>query len=165
MIVTATSTDLPGALPVGGIVRETDTGIFRQRVDETTWTEVARRFRLSRAAGARLPEGVTNVARPSKWGNPWKLEHLAGRELPWTVICRMWPVRAEFKTEDQARGFAVQRHRVALRNGSGLIRVSLEDVLRELVPSPRVACWCHFDELCHGDNYLEVIVEQAMFGG
>lgn len=157
MIIETTSTSLPGALPVGGLVREIDTGIIRRRVDEIQWVEVGRRFRLSRVAGARLPDGVMNVARPSKWGNPWIIEESPGRELPWTVVNRLWPTRAEFKTKDEARAFAVTRHRVALLSGAAFLRVTVDDVRREMT-SYRVACWCHFAEVCHGDTYLEVLL-------
>lgn len=162
-MITATSTTLPGALPIGELVRETDTGIIRRRTAETTWLEVGRRYRLSRTAGFRLPEGVTNVARPGKWGNPWVIEHLKRDEMPWTVTNRTWPVRAEFATEDEARGFAVERHGLALSRVSSLshiLKVTVDDVLREIGPDPRVACWCHLEDLCHGDNLLEVIARR-----
>jgi hypothetical protein len=34
---------------------------------------MAERIRLRRSKGWRLPEGAVVVARPSRWGNPWKI--------------------------------------------------------------------------------------------
>lgn len=162
-MITATSLTLPGGLPIGQTVRETDTGIVRRRTSEHAWTEIGRRLRLSRTAGFRLPAGVTNVARPTKWGNPWVMEHLNRDDMPWTVTCRGWPVRTEFATEDEARRFAVERHHLALDRRTvltSILRVSVDDVLREIGPDPRVACWCRLEDLCHGDNYLDVIARR-----
>lgn len=36
-----------------------------------------KRLQLSRRKGYRLPANAVNVARPTKWGNPWK-KHDAG---------------------------------------------------------------------------------------
>jgi hypothetical protein len=38
-----------------------------------------RRFRLSRKKGAKKPAGAVVIARPSKWGNPYKIGTLTRR--------------------------------------------------------------------------------------
>ena len=39
-----------------------------------------RRLKLSRQKGARLPQGAVVVARPTKWGNPYRPDKLTRAE-------------------------------------------------------------------------------------
>lgn len=103
-----------------------------------------------------MPPGAVKIDRTTKWGNPFRIEKLTG-ELPWTVTCTRWPTRAAFATEPEAHAFAVQRHRRSLLTGSGILVVHVGDVFRELSEVDFIACWCGLGELCHGDNYLEVL--------
>ena len=89
-----------------------------------------RRFQRSRRAGARLPEGVIVVTRPTKWGNPHPL--------------------------DLGRAEAVRRFEADLLAGG--LRVSVEDARREL-RGRDLACYCPLDEPCHADVLLIVANE------
>lgn len=152
MIVTASSDALPDALPIGGLVRETDTGILR-RTGELAWVEVARRIQLSRAAGSRMPEGTIKIDRSGKWGNPWRIEKVGGL---WTVRHQAVALRATFPDEPAARHFAVtQVRQTLLRPQHGGLPFFLADVIAEL-RGRTVGCWCGLDRECHGDVYLEL---------
>lgn len=153
MIVTASSDALPDALPIGGLVRETDTGILRRRTGELVWLEVARRIQLSRAAGWRMPEGTIKIDRSGKWGNPWKIERVGGL---WTVRHSLGTIRADFQTEEEARHFSVGEVRqTLLRPYRGGLTFTVGDLLVEL-RGRNLGCWCGLDVECHGDVLLEL---------
>ncbi len=86
-----------------------------------------RRYQRSRKKGARLPEGVVVVTRPTKWGNPHPLS--------------------------LGRAEAVRRYREDL--SAGRLEVSVDDVKSEL-RGRDLACYCPPDEPCHADVLLEV---------
>ena len=88
------------------------------------------RIQLSRRKGWRMPENTVRVARPGKWGNPFRV--------------------GDFGIPDQAA--AVQRYREWLDG-----RVSgpeLPESFEEL-RGKNLACWCRPGTPCHGDVLLE----------
>ena len=89
------------------------------------------RYQRSRQRGARLPEGVVVVTRPTRWGNPHPL--------------------------DLGRAGAVRRYRDDLL--AGRLAVAVDDVRAELAGRD-LACWCPLDEPCHADVLLEVANRQ-----
>jgi hypothetical protein len=90
---------------------------------------VPQRVQLSRAKGWRKPAGVVVVARPSRWGNPFRLG------------------------VDGDRATCVARYRAALERGE--LTVTVADARRELAGHD-LACWCPLAEACHADVLLEV---------
>ena len=84
------------------------------------------RYRRSRRKGARLPDGVVVVSRPTRWGNPHPLS--------------------------LGRPEAVRRYRDDLL--AGRLPFTVDDVRREL-RSRDLACWCPLDEPCHADVLVE----------
>jgi Domain of unknown function (DUF4326) len=87
-----------------------------------------RRLQLSRRKGARLPQGAVVVARPTKWGNP-------------------------YRPDKMTRAAAVAQYRHDLL--AGKLKVSIEDARRELAGRD-LACWCAPDGPCHADVLIEV---------
>jgi hypothetical protein len=87
-----------------------------------------RRIQLSRKKGFRLPEGAIVVARPTKWGNP-------------------------YKPDGMTRTAAVAAYRRDLL--AGKLRVGVADAHREL-RGRDLACWCSLDGPCHADVLLQV---------
>jgi hypothetical protein len=87
------------------------------------------RVQLRRTKGWRKPAGVVVVARPSRWGNPFRLGIDGDRET------------------------CVARYREALVGGR--LGFSADDVRREL-GGHDLACWCPLDLPCHADVLLEV---------
>jgi hypothetical protein len=82
--------------------------------------------RLRRTKGWRKPDGVVVVARPTRWGNPFRLR-------------------------EYGRAEAVARHREWLLADPERIA----EVRREL-RGRDLACWCPEDGPCHADTLIEV---------
>ena len=89
------------------------------------------RLQLSRAAGFRLHENAVNVARPTRWGNPFRV----GKEAA--------------TAEEAVRLF---RERLFARGHDNDLRIALW-TLRGC----DLACWCKMGEPCHADVLLEVV--------
>ena len=85
------------------------------------------RLQLSRRRGWRLPDNAVSVARPTRWGNPFRIG-VDGDAAACVARFREWML-AEPARVDAAR--------VALRG-------------RDL------ACWCALDAPCHADVLLEL---------
>ena len=85
------------------------------------------RFQRSRRKGARLPEDVVVVTRPTKWGNPYPLA--------------------------LGRPEAVRHYHDDLL--AGRLTVTVDDVKREL-RGRDLACYCPLDGPCHADVLLTV---------
>jgi len=93
---------------------------------------VARRIQLRRTAGWRKPAGAVVVARPSRWGNPFRLG----------------------VDGDAARCVAAYRRALL----AGELGVTVDDVRRDLAGHD-LACWCPPDRPCHADVLLEIAGE------
>jgi hypothetical protein len=100
---------------------------------------VPRRIQLSRRPGWRKPEGAIVVSRPSKWGNPYKID----------------------KTTSRAE--AIERYGRALAGGGDELPFTAADVIRELAGRD-LACWCPLDVPCHADVLLDVANRQHLGG-
>ena len=87
------------------------------------------RVQLRRTKGWRKPEGAVVVARPSRWGNPFRIG------------------------VDGDRTRCVTRYREALVRGE--LAFSVTEVRGELAGLD-LACWCPTDTPCHADVLLEV---------
>lgn len=93
------------------------------------------RIQLRRTKGWRKPDGVVVVARPSKWGNPWKVgapHPVHGRPL--------------------SRQEAVDLYALHLGPMGNLESLGV-DALVELAGKD-LACWCPEAEPCHADALL-----------
>jgi hypothetical protein len=95
------------------------------------------RVRLERKKGWRKPAGAAVVARPSRWGNPFRIG------------------------TDGDRAICVAKFREALLGGR--LPFSADDVRRELA-GRILACWCPLDGPCHADVLLET-ADGAASGG
>ncbi len=97
------------------------------------------RIQLSRRAGWKKPEGAIVVARPTKWGNPYKLTD--------------YKYEGAFDEAD-ARAKAVRDFEASLSIGEGapwqLMRRDRHELRGKVL-----ACWCRADQLCHADVLLE----------
>jgi hypothetical protein len=86
-------------------------------------------MQLRRVKGWRLPDTAVVVARPTRWGNPFRVG------------------------VDGDRAECVQAYRDALVRGG--LSFGVDDVRRELAGRD-LACWCRLDEQCHADVLLEI---------
>lgn len=118
-----------------------------------------RRVQLSRKKGWRKPENAVVVARPSRWGNPFRLSREDCTESNDAGVC--WVVRhgdrrtgyTHSDTAEEARGEAVALFREwlavgRLSYGRGEVRAQLR--------GKNLACWCPIGEPCHADVLLEI---------
>lgn len=114
------------------------------------------RIQLHRTRGWRKPEGAIVVARPSKWGNPYKIV-VEGRLY---VVRTADSIIGSFDYLDGhgtgARHWAVQGYRLHLQRTP-----ELTDALHEL-RGHDLACWCPLEDAggrrlpCHADVLLEL---------
>lgn len=112
------------------------------------------RLQLSRRKGFNLQThslavnglAAVNVARPSKWGNPWRVGHVAcgcrsaGECSHNLMLCEtVAEAVAEYRTWS-----AGWRNDKGLRGTIGELRAK------------NLACWCAPDAPCHADVLLEL---------
>jgi hypothetical protein len=97
------------------------------------------RIQRRRTRGWRMPEGAVYVGRPTKWGNPWRVDR----------------ARATHPPTNQYRDTAVEV--VSLYRDWVLYAApfTLDDILDELAGRD-LACWCPLDQPCHADVLLEI---------
>lgn len=105
---------------------------------------VPRRIQLRRTKGWRKPEGAIIVARPTKWGNPFRSEFVS---LP-GMNARSIVVR-DFKESLLFAWYNPTAPEVdpAFRR--------MADQLGTL-RGHDLACWCPLDQPCHADVLLEL---------
>jgi len=113
------------------------------------------RIQLRRTKGWRKPSGVIVVARPSRWGNPFRV-----------ADC----IESGFAdNENQARGVVVRAFADWLRgnrwaDGSGPAaddrHAAYLASIHELAGRD-LACWCPLDQPCHADVLLELANQEA----
>lgn len=133
-----------------------------------------RRIQLRRTAGWRKPEGVVNVARPSRWGNPFAIY-----QGSCSVVGRPWTATVERSLKDGV--FIYRAGDDVLYSSHSSVEAAIEhsvDLFRTFCKvrrrdNPReyaawlaplrgrdLGCWCEPDAgVCHGDVLLELAQE------
>ncbi len=100
------------------------------------------RVKLSRKKGWKLPPNTVVVARPTKWGNPWKVrKHKKLRDL----------------RDDCSPREAVEAYERWLQSEGHGILLGAKVALR----GKNLACWCPLDAPCHADVLLRLANDQA----
>lgn len=98
------------------------------------------RYQLHRARGYRKPVGAINVARPTKWGNPFNWQ--------------------EFNATNSAkmRRMAVEYYKKWLDGEIDMYHDERDEILESLdeLRGKNLACWCPLDESCHADILIEL---------
>lgn len=98
-----------------------------------------KRIQLSRRAGWRKPEGAVVVARPTKWGNPFRISAYVTADKAVAEFERelrralLHPWNETYPTEFRTMAEAIQELR-----GKDL------------------ACWCPLGQPCHAEVLLEL---------
>lgn len=101
-----------------------------------------KRIQLSRKKGYRKPPKAVNVARPTKWGNPFNWKDLAvqpGYETAKEIVVREYS------------------HWLEGRSPYGECHPKQRQWILDHLPELRgkdLACWCKSDEFCHADVLL-----------
>jgi hypothetical protein len=126
------------------------------------------RIQLSRRKGWRKPENTVVVARPSKWGNPFRIVY--GKEAPKAPI--WWHVLGPRDSWSYLSGPAYAR-RVATDEFRNWLLADLrprdwhwttiekQQWMRAALDAgeltgKNLACWCPLDQPCHADVLLEL---------
>jgi hypothetical protein len=87
---------------------------------------MAKRIQRKRTKGWRMPDGAVYVGRPTKWGNPWKVDPEHSLEKCLALYRRLM--------------------------GDGLNNDEVKFHLR----GKDLVCWCPLDQPCHADVLLEI---------
>ena len=95
------------------------------------------RIQLRRAKGWRKPDGAVTVARPSSWGNPFRLD-------------------AVVRTDDDVEVTLDRDAMIALYRRWLAERPELVEKARAELAGRDLACWCPLDAACHADVLLRV---------
>jgi hypothetical protein len=118
------------------------------------------RIQLSRKKGFRLPPNTISVARPSKWGNPFRIGGyfmiggpvvVGGLRMSW---CEATPQAA-------GPGYTfIENAAMAVEFFKRLMERGYHKDLSEL-RGKNIACWCQLPipgepDICHGAVYLEL---------
>ncbi len=93
-----------------------------------------KRIQLSRRKGWRMPEGAINVARPTKWGNPYRV---------------VKPAFGAMERETNAGAVLAFRLRLL-----GLLAIGAVDLTP--LRGKTLACWCSLDKPCHADVLIDL---------
>ena len=104
-----------------------------------------KRGQLSRQKGFRLPDGAVVVARPSKWGNPYRFTWSEWKKRDAAVA------RAEVVAEFRAR---LEKFGWYYTQPFGP-RTTVADI-RLALKGKDLYCWCPLDQSCHADVLLEI---------
>lgn len=121
------------------------------------------RIQLRRTKGWRKPEGAVVVARPSRWGNPYRIVHdgsFMGEPL-YRVVRPVIPAYPDEwyggqRTREEAVEQAVRMYR------RWLVASQIRGMdLVPLLAGHDLACWCPLDQPCHADVLLEIANEEA----
>jgi hypothetical protein len=110
------------------------------------------RIQLHRSRGWRKPAGAVVVARPSKWGNPIRLDDVAERHPD--------------ASPDEAARIMIGEFRELLATPSRRAACgypSDEQIRRELAGHD-LACWCPPERACHADVLLEIANDRRSTG-
>ena len=116
------------------------------------------RIQLRRTKGWRKPAGAVVVARPSKWGNQWRV--VKGMGGTWRVR-NDWLVFTGLLSEAEAIDVAVEKFKSGVYHmlrfgpgGAGAPRFTADDL--STLAGRDLACWCPLDQPCHADVLLEL---------
>jgi hypothetical protein len=110
---------------------------------------VPERIQLKRSRGWRLPENAVSVARPGRWGNPFRI----GSELSFPFSELDEPCGGSV-VRDRAHAVEIFAIYARITTGYGFL------AHRELAGKD-LACWCPLDGApCHADVLLKLAAEE-----
>lgn len=117
------------------------------------------RIQLSRKKGWRKPDNCVVVARPTRWGNPYKvgaqdpfrgIGHYIDQER--AVELYRWGVENGFVTVPHTVLEAHERQDGMTSWGAHHV----VEVAAKYLRGKDLACWCPLDQPCHADVLLEI---------
>lgn len=116
------------------------------------------RIQLRRTKGWRKPKGAIVVARPSRWGNPWRITPETNHAMPFGRGALVHHIETDailgHVRADSAAHWAVQAYRMDLTD-------ELIAAARTELRGRDLCCWCPLDQPCHADVLLSLANEEA----
>ena len=120
-----------------------------------------KRIQRKRTKGWKMPENTVYVGRPTKWGNPFKLDpdgaimyYSITRTIldPWVY----WSVLGGFTIEDIIELY--EKWITGKFKFPGISRRTLPEVpdISEL-KGKDLCCWCALDQKCHADVLIKLL--------
>jgi hypothetical protein len=109
-----------------------------------------KRIQRKRTKGWRMPENAVYVGRPTKWGNPCKVQKSKSGVFKWEVVGSNGNVMASTSTRERAIDMSVGFYRFFFTRN--LKKWGEINELR----GKDLACWCPLDSPCHADILLEL---------
>lgn len=99
------------------------------------------RIQRKRTAGWKMPPNTVSVARPGRWGNPWRVG--------------MW---VGYSPADAVRDYRrwLDRDPVVRSAENAFGKPPSREEIREKLSGKNLACFCKFGAPCHADVLLEV---------
>jgi uncharacterized protein DUF4326 len=116
-------------------------------------TPMPERIQRKRTKGWRMPAGAVYVGRPTKWGNPFRIERADTSHWPNEYYIDDGVGVEFFVFREYAFNYAVEVF--ANDMDKGRLGITYEDVRRELVGRD-LACWCPLGQPCHADVLLDI---------
>jgi len=101
-----------------------------------------KRIQLRRTKGWRKPEGAVVVARPTRWGNPFRIE---GDDRTWAKSA----FHMALIVREQCGGEALPEFARAMAD------YPTDDEITAELRGRDLACWCPLDQACHADVLLD----------
>lgn len=90
-----------------------------------------KRIQRKRTKGWRMPPNTVYVGRPTRWGNPWKIDPVRAK-LGWDLSTEFDSLLTKYRQHaNQLTGIAELRGK-------------------------NLACWCPLGQPCHADVLLEL---------
>lgn len=109
------------------------------------------RIQRKRTKGWKMPPGAVTVARPSIFGNPFKVSEM--------VTLREAGLLPEGETPRQAavRNFSEWLEgKAVVGQGAEIIAPPKTQTIRDHLRGKDLACWCRPDQPCHADVLLRI---------
>jgi len=105
-----------------------------------------KRIQLSRRKGWRMPPNTVTVARPTKWGNPYRVENA-------TLLHPEHRHAASQSAVEAFRGWLMWEQpqpRLVMKDPPRITEIVSE------LRGKNLACWCPLDQPCHADVLLKI---------
>ena len=118
-----------------------------------------KRIQRRRVKGWRMPDGAVYVGRPTRWGNPARIERYGSQFwIPYygdEEVYELDHTPNKFDTMREARAEAVTLFTDAMANFEADSGPWYGDFIRPL-KGLDLACWCPLDQPCHADVLLKL---------
>lgn len=116
------------------------------------------RVQQRRAKGWRKPENTVSVARPSRWGNPFRITPSGLPDFPWQVRSpTVDHLLGLHDSEESARAHVVELFEMHI-GPMGSFEYDSETLakLRHDLGGKNLMCFCPLDQPCHADVLLAI---------